>query len=105
MTKPKHTPGPWKVYQPNDGVRPAVFVGRERGAPVPPKWFIAFLPEDLSGAQHRLADAHLIAATPELLEHASVLANTLIDRNLWTDEQRGALHGLRAAIKKARGES
>jgi hypothetical protein len=54
------TPGPWEVHAPLDGRKPGVFVARARGLGVPPKFYVAFLPEmDPCDA---LRDARLIAA-------------------------------------------
>ena len=60
-----HTPGPWFVREVNDGIRPKVFVTREFGCEVPPKFYVAFLPEMDGGGS--LADARLIAEAPAML--------------------------------------
>lgn len=54
------TPGPWRMYNPQNGRRPAVFVGRAQGVEVPPKFYIAYLPDMTDG--DALPDAIFIAA-------------------------------------------
>ena len=39
------TEGPWETYIVEDGHRPRTFVAREGGVEVPPKWYVAYLPE------------------------------------------------------------
>lgn len=60
-----HTEGPWFVREVNDGIQPKVFVTREFGCEVPPKFYIAFLPTMAGGDS--LADARLIAEAPAML--------------------------------------
>lgn len=54
------TEGKWKAYAPGDGRATKWFVGREVGCGVPPKFYIAFLPDMEQGDSE--ADAAFIAA-------------------------------------------
>lgn len=96
----KHTEGPWTVEQPMD----FEFTVVEDNGKDPADWrFIASCcfsdpddPNPISRAQVE-ANAHLIAAAPELLE---ALENLLAEcPEAWSR------HGAQAAIAKARGEA
>jgi hypothetical protein len=86
-----HTPGPWFLDEGAHG-GDATVMARESGDVV-----------DIAAVRHRvgddqtMADAHLIAAAPDMLE---ALKECLLYLN--NDETRDLV---RAAIKKARGES
>ena len=98
----KHTPGPWVVYEFVDGY--------DIRAPEAECYVVtASDPEAVWGAIGREADAHLIAAAPELLEalelalaaHNRLLASDPL-KAAWTFGRFEAI--ARAAIAKAKGE-
>ena len=80
----KHTPGPWRLAWVPEGVKPIVQRGKEG-------WF------EVCGmsAEREHADAHLIAAAPDLLE---ALHRLLLFPNNPRENNRA-----RAAIAKATG--
>lgn len=86
MTGTKHTPGPWHVSQPDGN-----YIRSEIGG-------IAGLTFSATKA-----DAHLIAAAPDLLE-ALELAVTL-DRSAADGDESIWVTDARAAIAKAKGQS
>jgi len=96
-----HTPGPWKV----SGLDPSV-VGPVRilildTAPVPQQQAVARI---IERTDQSIANAHLIAAAPELLDAAKAFAENAIetaDGNIVFGYR--ALDLLRAAIAKAEG--
>jgi hypothetical protein len=80
----KHTPGPWKVYSIVIGGEPAHRVdGPHKGKPI--NW------------RPTLANAHLIAAAPDMLE-------ALEDALCVIQDDGPVRRAITAAIKKARGE-
>lgn len=95
----KHTPGPWIVY----GCRQKL--GDEDCQRVGPDGFpIVFVPigrtpKEFSGA---LADAHLIAAAPDLLDACSSVWMALADTDV--PSLRLLADQVRAAVAKARAE-
>lgn len=84
----KHTPGPWGVDR----------WGNIHGHMSP---VVAVIDETTCPPEQRSANARLIAASPDLLAVCEKIAETTWSRNVATKlgEQ------LRAAIKKARGET
>ncbi len=96
MSETKHTPGPWRVYSTVIGGEPVHRVDGQRGGK-PINW------------RPTLADAHLIAAAPDMLEALEAilsmlprsLATTTWGDPTWTD----AIRRVESAIKKARGEA
>ena len=103
----KHTPGPWRV----DIDRAIVADSQARGI-----WRTVVadlgLPTSPNGAQEREANAHLIAAAPDLLEALEELVVTADNMRAWierqaaaTPEDHAAIARARAAIAKAKGES
>lgn len=106
MTETKFTAGPWSVYY-EDG-RPVTITAGKRSEHVPGKvgrrilrYFSFMLPS--SAEAH--ANAHLIAAAPDLYE-AAVLALNYITN---TEGEFGVTFqsgdALRAALAKARGDA
>lgn len=105
MPNSQHTPGPWEAAGQH-------IITQEGG-------ILAFMPDKTewnSNAGVLAANAHLIAAAPELLEalkevarHAANLEDDLKDADAWDDvEQKGAdeTHTkARAAIAKAEGRA
>jgi hypothetical protein len=86
ITKSAHTPGPWNASEPN---------GRGQGWMAGPAWL-----GENAWSDQTAADAHLIAAAPELLEalvalHAAATVG---------DEDYAAITNAAAAILKATGE-
>lgn len=85
--KQVHTPGPWKVIPPGHGHKTEWQYGAD---------------ESYTSLETRPADAHLIAAAPELLDAlVSILAS--YDAND-TAGIREEIERSRSAIAKARGE-
>lgn len=95
----QHTPGPWK----SNSMEIFTDTGKTSKR-------IAFATGRAQGDDNTLkeikANAHLIAAAPELLE-ACKAAETLFSKMLAHSElnPRHPIHQLRAAIAKARGEA
>lgn len=102
MSKPKFTPGPWHTRA------PFRYVGSDDDA---------LVAETLSadGPAHRAANAHLIAAAPEMFRALQVFANIAADRPLRDallaavrpherDSLLGALAASRVVVAQARGE-
>lgn len=114
--KNKHTPGPWSVAK-YDKESPSVAVG----TPIATTWadhFVIGRPMDdsLYNLEREEADAHLIAASPLLLESAR-LSLELLDAIVTTDEpdisfrelkeilnDHGIRSMLRLAVKRAQGQ-
>ena len=89
------TPGPWRVHEPMDGHKPSVFVARDVGVHVPPKWYVAYLPDMAAGDSR--PDAAFIAGArtdvPLLLEVVAAALESPLqcdDMCDWwaTDEER-----------------
>lgn len=93
MSTPKHTPGPWTVEDRTE--RLAIFptVGDAEIASI--TW------EDDEDEDVALADAHLIAAAPDLLEALKAFVAAPLDGA----ERADAFYAARAAIAKAEGRS
>lgn len=101
MGEGNHTPGPWRIDEPNDwGIE---IVGRptwgcERNG-VKGEWDVAKL-ERLDCDEETMANARLIAAAPDLLEALQVFVHGFeLDQNFFGAEMEKA----RAAIAKAGG--
>ena len=117
MSKPKWTPGPWRAsveeppFRIGDCLQGQQIWGRCR---------IAFTERQNVGAAQEAANAHLIAAAPDLYE-ALLVAETFVAAELETRESsllpdpgpeeaeyitdaRMTLNAIRAALTKARGE-
>lgn len=94
MSKTKHTPGPWEYN-----------VGMASIYSVQEKKKICVLTHENE------ANAHLIAAAPELLEALEALSSlqvrghALIDRLQFSDEGRELSKKICAAIAKAKGDA
>lgn len=112
----KHTPAPWQVrylkktkpmysLDEDDESPPEFFVEAKKLDPSHP-YNIEIMGDDygseLYPSEMREADAHLIAAAPELLEALQELMNEPLVHKAMTN---GAFLKCRAAIAKARGES
>lgn len=100
----KHTPGPWTIERrADDGHRSGAQLGIIRG-PKKSQWIadVGLLHEndDRGGS---LANAHLIAAAPELLE-ACIAALDEYEANDCDPEWCPAMNALRTAIAKATGK-
>lgn len=111
----KHTPGPWMVEPGNGG---AIYPGIEA-----PEFSVVVFGDDNDdgGVRGRnpvetLANAHLIAAAPELLEDGSIAADMLdMFLRCWAENKEisdeegrratAALMKLHLTLAKARGES
>jgi hypothetical protein len=88
-----HTPGPWKPVLSDT---PMIQAHTEFGVVDVAQVFGGFAVEDIT-----FADAHLIAAAPELLEALEALAMVWLDQSPHADNYAQAL--ARNAIAKARG--
>lgn len=64
MTQSQHTPGPWEIQSDAKGVYGIVV---KQTSPIRTHQFIASL-HDSMGEEERQANAHLLAAAPDLLE-------------------------------------
>lgn len=105
-TEPKHTPGPWQIAKPNK-VLGTVLVGcaldNSEG-----RFSIA---EVCSGSPSELAttiaDAQLIAASPDLLNALEHLLDTMSanTRIYYNNALHAAVGQAKQAIAKARGET
>ena len=95
-----HTPGPWKwinsyeaLLGPNGEFILEEEIGYDREGATP------------EGISVSPADAHLIAAAPELLEACKVAIETFDDDAPGAgDTEKGALRRLRAAVARAEGQ-
>jgi hypothetical protein len=84
-----HTPGPWRaIKNRNRGFQIGGKVDR-------PAYFAKVA--DVRVSEHTTADAHLIAAAPDLLEACEEALATLYDQNSELGKK------IRAAISKAKG--
>ena len=94
----KHTPGPWRV-QPYTWQRGNVSVFAPKFGRAPYGACVAHTPcsDGVGGADGALANAHLIAAAPDLLFQLLAAAN-------YIDALGGDSKSYRAAIAKATGE-
>ncbi len=99
MTKHTHTPGPWRLIQ--DGPMPdsrSICAGDYGIGEV---W-------NLNGNPENLANAHLIAAAPDMLAALErceqILSNCIVAGEALADHFPTRLAAVRAAIAKAKGE-
>lgn len=98
----KHTPGPWVAHKAEDLHGYNHFV-------MTPNGFLGYLPKDSEGGGAQLfikADAHLIAAAPELLEALIRLEAELVEDKYGECYEPSPFENLalaRAAIAKATG--
>lgn len=98
MIKTKFTSGPWEIEgyaiegpaYPGDPKRPTIMGGEDR------EWCVAIVQTDHEKPYE--ANAHLIAAAPELYEMLSSIENDngSIPQGFWNEMQR--------VLRKARGE-
>ena len=95
MSATTHTPGPWAVERSLAGKTVITGPG---GAHTLAVVAIAF--DGAGGLSSMEANAHLIAAAPELLA-ACIAAEETLDNSLRSPERADALELLRAAIAKA----
>ena len=84
--KPKHTPGPWTQH----------------GLEIHGEIFICDVNENPKDREEHIANAHLIAAAPEMLEALELILNDNRLMNAMTKEQAKAVM---YSVSKARGES
>lgn len=109
MSGPKHTPGPWRVAAPPDKV--CTDYRDEGGSMLDSNWARGGHAKTIVTCEHRswmalgeeFANAHLIAAAPDLLDAAKNLVRHLSenfrdDASVWVREAN-------AAIAKAEGRS
>ena len=74
--KTKHTPGPWEIMT---GLQDGIIVGADRKGVVDGDGFASMERTQ----EENQANARLIAASPELLEHSKyLLKEVIIDRSL-----------------------
>lgn len=110
VCKPKHTPGPWRAaigdrYRPEDGEC------RDELACIPHSSYDAVdvfaSRQALSSAEHE-ANAHLIAAAPDLLESLREMCHLVARCEIWLDNPIDGMEDTRykaaAAISKASGQ-
>ena len=101
MTKQKklHTPAPWQhVWEQQDGEYPIECV--EQNKPIAWVKSKGTQGEDPEG----LANAHLIAAAPELLEALELIVNCHTKDNELTELGSYEMNKVKQAIAKAQGE-
>lgn len=106
----KHTPGPWSVHRDfKNYVVPADHASRRVGFAVDETKDLAEFAQQVCEinlltrrrpASESIANAHLIAAAPELLEMAEFLAEAL-EEGHWQETKEQ----LRELISKAKGEA
>ena len=98
MTDTKFTPGPWRADKLESFGHPVWHISQEDGAPYTPNYSDVCMtcPGEKTAVQ--IANAHLIAAAPELYE---ALERCRFDSLNMTVED---LKFIRAAMAKARGE-
>lgn len=92
MGKPKHTPGPWRIYRQGNHIR----IGPDFGHVVA----VVYLDKDFLDTDR--ADAELISAAPELLEALEIAVKFF--NNNGGDADYTWLPVLKAAIAKAKGK-
>lgn len=119
MTEAQHTPGPWEAHQGIDANEPKVWDVTSKhdwkgSAGLTPKgWFVATVHE-VRCEDDAEANAHLIAAAPELLAaHDPDLLEDMADdldrgaslsrQSEIADDLRELVATIRAAIAKAKG--
>lgn len=88
MSESNHTPGPWRLH---DMERATVVAGKPGGE----------IANCLNGFGDQAANAHLIAAAPELLEALQWIADEIGDPVTPTRPSVDAIQAARAAIVKA----
>lgn len=100
--KSKHTPGPWKSnwdHQLNNGPKLGWDVAGEDYQCNGP---VCTLPDGhVDGPEVTEANAHLIAAAPELLEAARTIYSLLIDAQSFTGQESIEIKNLGKALDKA----
>lgn len=101
MTAPKHTPGPWSFQ---GAATRWITAPSETGMP----WYVAEViggcDHDGSGVDRQDANAHLIAAAPELYEALNLLLYRAC-KELADPEDCEEIQRAERAISKSRGES
>lgn len=95
----KHTPGPWRI-----GDKGMTVFGPLTDQPSPIAIANLIPPTPRAGIEEREANAHLIAAAPDLLA-ASEQAAALLKELAHDGAENPELEILRKAIAKAKGES
>lgn len=105
--RPHHTEGPWRVQQ-YSWQRGNVSVFAPKFGRAPYGACVAYTPcsDGVGGADGALANAHLIAAAPELLrelEHLVRLVEPCIQDGRASIPGLATFNGAKAAIAKARG--
>lgn len=107
MSGHKHTPGPWEHCHASDG---RCACGRIYSTSTDTEVASLASDEDAAQGDERVANAHLIAAAPDMLDalegilaHYVALAESG-DAGFWNPEMEPQVLAARAAIKKARGE-
>ena len=104
----KHTPGPWFYRRGDEWSHSVVTIHGGLPDGSPNCWEIASI--NTKREPEHVANAHLIAAAPDLLDALETLAqmdvkgHQLQDRLQFTDKGRAILKKVRDAIAKARGE-
>jgi hypothetical protein len=111
QTKPTHTKGPWRSEGPTE-VNAPISVVKDTliGGTHKARFFVATVHRASVGTEHggikeAEANAHLIAAAPELLQAIERLLNTpaLANPENLNNYDASALNEAYQAIKKARG--
>jgi hypothetical protein len=95
MNKTKFTPGPWKIGTPPPNGEQTI--GTEQG-------LMVAVSTTGAGIQTK-ANAHLIAAAPDLYEALEDLSINDFGSNGWTNSMERIAIKARAALAKARGEA
>lgn len=97
----QHTPGPWRV-EPLTGFRKFVILGPDKHAWNGCRKSVAYT--GASYSLNREANAHLIAAAPELLKALETLLDAS-ERHIFGDECLAERDAARAVIAKAKGDA
>ncbi|EIP96857.1 hypothetical protein OpiT1DRAFT_01282 [Opitutaceae bacterium TAV1] len=101
MSTPKHTPGPWNAFRAASSICVSADEPVERIEDVAKSMYIEVFGEN------KVANAHLIAAAPEMLVALNTAADALVFQieRCGKDSLRATLATVCAAIAKAKGET
>lgn len=89
-----HTPGPWRIVRIDGELVGSIYRGKTR--------ICAWILDDMKSQREAEANAHLIAAAPEMLAVLEKLSSLLVDGEEYVPLE--LREELTTAIRKARGE-
>jgi hypothetical protein len=98
MSEPKWTPGPWRI-SPWSGQETVIF--DHGGVALGEAWNTR---SGRAWSDEALANAHLMAAAPDLYAALAVLVGHADEEGWWSREHIDALTAAHAALARARGE-